>query len=105
MPGHISGEKASQPTVGLGRSDFNAFLDVPAFQETVELLTTLYASPWPTLEEVVLAEDQPAVTLFACTCYNEFAEQLAKHYPTLLVSIERKLGQLVAVPIKSTIKV
>jgi len=76
----------------LGKSDLNAMLDLPAFQETVEILSTLYTSPWPTFEEAVQEDVDQAETILTCRCYNEFASQLANHYPALLASIERKLS-------------
>lgn len=76
----------------MGRGS-SACLNVAAFQEAVLLLTTLYASPWPTMEqeEMVSDEVQTEAALQPCSSYEEFAAQLTTHYPRLVATVKAQL--------------
>jgi len=63
-------------------------LDVPAFKETIELLSALYLPAWSTEDSAAQAP------LVCCTSCEEFVAQLEQYYPALVATMKAQLQRV-----------
>jgi len=66
-------------------------LDVPAFKETIDLLSALYLPAWAT------EDSAQASPLVCCTSCEEFVAQLEQYYPALVATMQAQLPACVCI--------